>query len=369
MKRVAILNSRQSKTPAGADPWVLRTLDAVEWAKENGHDVISSVGQFTWDLVSWAAFRQGLHLDLVIPPLASDACEAIAGDLFGPGSYESDRIRWIRLESSSSLERKTWWRTRDQAVIESADIAIPVSLRPGSGLSALITSRSSMLEVFGRFQTPYQPTAHHVRSLIDPARINPELERWPAGFLIHWTRLSHGPWPGESKAEYFRDFVGNISPGAAYHRSAFATLSRILREGRIRASAWKTGQRTPMVAFTECSPLESIPLMRWRSRWSRWSFEPYGIALHRDWLAAQGARPVRYVAEREWMSLSAEEKPWSHRRGRAAEVWPPEREWRHSGNLRIDHAPPDAIRILARTPEDVANLAAPEQIPVTSILR
>src|SRR3972149_3924792 len=54
MASAAILNSRQSKTPICKDEWAINTVAAVghatlfkEW------DVISSVGMFTWDFVTW----------------------------------------------------------------------------------------------------------------------------------------------------------------------------------------------------------------------------------------------------------------------------------------------------------------------------
>ena len=51
---VLILNSRQSKTPVGTDPWIRNTIDAVKFAVDSGSPVIASIGMNTWELVLWA---------------------------------------------------------------------------------------------------------------------------------------------------------------------------------------------------------------------------------------------------------------------------------------------------------------------------
>jgi hypothetical protein len=103
-----------------------------------------------------------------------------------------------------------------------------------------------------------------------------------------------------------------------------------------------------MVAFTELTPADSLKLMRWRPRWSRWSFEPYGIAITREAAANIGARPVRYVDETEWKSFADAEKPFSHRRGRKADIWPAECEWRIAGDVDLSAIPAEDIRLLVR---------------------
>ena len=67
MTRVAILNSRQSKTPLGSDPWVSQTLKAVNFAAGQDWTILSSVGMNTWELVTWAAGRSRAKLELILP--------------------------------------------------------------------------------------------------------------------------------------------------------------------------------------------------------------------------------------------------------------------------------------------------------------
>lgn len=350
MARVAILNSRQSKTPTVQDEWVSQTIAAVGRAQTDGDDIVSSIGQFTWDLVSWEAFNRGVNLHLVVPRLEPRRLSHLSRDIFGPLDPGDQRINWVFLDTESPVESKKWWRERDRMVLELADTVRPVSLRPKSGWEELLGPIRDQRRIDHRFVTSYKPKAHHLRVAVDTERLHPALADWPKRFLIHWTRASHGPWPGETKADFFRDFVRDQNEPSAYCRSAFHTLQRIISEGRIRASSWRVGSGVPMVALTECSPLDSLPLIRWRARWSRWSFEPYGIALDRDWLAARGARPIRYLDEIDWKALSAEQKPWCHQSGENADVWPAEREWRVQGDLILAGVPRDAIRLIVRLP-------------------
>jgi hypothetical protein len=356
MARVAILNSRQTKSPVSSDTWVSRTLEAVRWAAANRHEIVSSTGQFIWDLVSWEAIRLGITVHMVVPLHDTSACDTLAVDLLGPEADVARLLKWIPLDADEPLASKAWWVARDKRVLELAELALPVSLRKASKWNALISAGGPGLEIDQRFRTRYNPESHHLRASIHTSRLNPSLILWPDGFLIHWTRASHGPWPGESKADYYRDFVLPVALESGYHRSGFRTLTRIVRESRIRASSWKIGSGAAMVALTECSPMESVPLIRWRKRWSRWSFEPYGVAVHRNWLQERGGKPVRYLTESEWNSHTPIEAPWCHRKGRKADIWPAEREWRVLGDLELDIAPPEAIRIIVKSSEEVAQL-------------
>jgi len=367
--RVAILNSRQSKTPTIQDEWVSQTIAAVGQAKVDGDEIVSSIGQFTWDLVSWEAFNRGVRLHLVVPRMERSRLEHLNRDLFGAINPDHQLINWVFVKSELPVESKKWWRERDRTVLEIADTVRAVSLRPKSGWEELLDAIRDHRRFDHRFVTRYKPESHHLRVAVDTERLNPELADWPTGYLIHWTRASHGPWPGETKAGFFRDFASAETEPSAYCRSAFHTLNRIISEGRIRASSWRVGSGVSMVALTECSPLESLSLIRWRSRWSRWSFEPYGIALDRDWLAAQGARRVRYVDENTWQALSAEEKPWCHQTGRFADVWPAEREWRGEGDLSLSDVPAGALRLIVRTPEEAVGLPPGRASHVHSIHR
>jgi hypothetical protein len=214
------------------------------------------------------------------------------------------------------------------------------------------------------FRTAYSTVTHHAPGTSSPTNLDPEIMRWPDGWLIHWTRACHGPWPGETDADFYSDLVRS---GDEYCRSALRSLRRILDESRIRASAWRIGSGQAMVAFTALSPNDSLKLMRWRPRWSRWSFEPYGIAIRAELATQIGARLVRYVDEAEWKLLTDAEKPFAHRRGRNADVWPAECEWRIAGDLNLAPIAPEQIRILVRRPSECSELQVHRSSPTLSL--
>jgi len=368
MPRAAILNSRQSKTPICKDEWVVNTVGAVVHATEiNGWDIVSSVGMFTWDLVTWLAGSSRTTLDLVVPrSMGSDGNE-IKQSVIRDFALNPDRVRWHFIDvPPANLESKKWWPWRDHVVLSLADIILPVSIRPGGALEELIFGGDVLARFDHQFDAgSYDPESHHLRELVDATRLTAEIQNWGSDWLIHWTRTCHGPWPGETKAEFFKDFMEWRDD---YCRSGFRTLLRILRERLIRASSWRIGDKQAMVAFTELSPVESIPLMRWRPRWSNWAFEPYGIAIRRDLAETLGIRPVRYVPASEWRRVPPEEKPFTHSVGKNDPIWPTEREWRCAGDLNLGAIPTEALRIIVRDQEESIRAQELLNAPVYSFM-
>lgn len=150
-------------------------------------------------------------------------------------------------------------------------------------------------------------------------------------WLLHCTRRHEGPWPDQSFVEYLDELIDD-SPLA--DRSSLASLRRILTERRIRASnaAIRDGHR--VVSFTAESLGRLSRLRSFRAHRHRWDFEPYGVALRRDWLEARGARPVVYADEQDWERLPTVDRPFFQRRTTRARSdglatdWTVEREWR-----------------------------------------
>lgn len=354
MTRVAILNSRQSKTPIGKDDWLLNTVAAVSHvAKGNGWDIVSSVGLLTWDFVTWLAGPYKVHLDLVVSRATGTSGDEIKAKIIRDLDLNPDQVRWHFIDlPPSAAKTKTWWPKRDRKVLELADLAFPVSTRRHGALENLITSGDFHTKYDRRFETiAYRPVSHQLEIPIIHERMNETVHNWDSGWLIHWTRARHGPWPGETMAQFFTDLM--VWPDE-YCRSGRRTLLRILEERLIRASSWKIGSNCPMVAFTGLSPTESIPLMRWRSRWTRWAFEPYGIAIHRDWAEPRGIRPVRYVPAEGWDKVPGEDRPFTHSIGKNDPIWPAEREWRSAGDVNLGSIPREAMRIIVRDESEKA---------------
>jgi hypothetical protein len=179
-------------------------------------------------------------------------------------------------------------------------------------------------------------------------------------WLSHTTRAIRGAWPDQSQDEYIAELLD--SRGGVPH-TACESLLRIASQQRLIATGQGIRGGTRVVCFTEV-PLDDLPRMRvYRPHRGRWDFEPFGIAILREWLAQRGARPVIYGDEDTWQSLRASERPFFQRRtsvgrsGRAYD-WSVEKEWRYMGDLDLAALPDDA-GLLFVGEEDAARTLAP----------
>jgi hypothetical protein len=244
---------------------------------------------------------------------------------YGLDSVSVD-IRFPDETACRGLDRKRRWQLRDTTAIRLADLVAPVSIRPDGRLRELVQSVDPGVEVCNDFRVAWDKSCWTPRYSFSGLTLRPRPE---GEWLIHWTRASQGPWPGERIATFFAGMLGNP---AVYARSAGATLARILTEGLIRGSGWKMPGVERAVAFTALTPPEVLPLMRWRARFVRYTFEPYGIAIRRDALAGLGARVVAY---RGGNGAENEDRLFIHAEGGRTD-WKREKEWRFRGDLALD---------------------------------
>src|SRR5690606_37311790 len=92
---------------------------------------------------------------------------------------------------------------------------------------------------------------------------------------------------------------------------------------------------------------------RFQGHLNRWDAEPYGVGICQAWLAAQGARPVVYGDEATYERLETSQRCFFQKRyTRSASGawidWSEECEWRHVGDVILDHV--DRRRIFAFVP-------------------
>jgi hypothetical protein len=122
---------------------------------------------------------------------------------------------------------------------------------------------------------------------------------------------------------------------------AGAVLEKIAREGRLIGSNGYIRGGYRCVCFSE-TPISEIPTVLRLAQHAaeeglRPRYEPYGVAIPKEWLFAQGGRPVIYQPDDEF-DLLPEEMKYRHVRyepGRVDFTW--EREWRiRTDELKID---------------------------------
>jgi hypothetical protein len=135
-------------------------------------------------------------------------------------------------------------------------------------------------------------------------------------------------------------------------REALATLKRIIQSGKILASSRHMPGKVPTVSFSSLTPLEVIPLIRWRARYAEMSFEPYGIGIERTTALESGVRPVIYGANAD----TADCENWLCQSPGNITDWRNEKEYRCLGDFQLDALPSDKLTLFCRFAEEVEAL-------------
>lgn len=170
----------------------------------------------------------------------------------------------------------------------------------------------------------------------------------PDDWLLHWTRSTVGPWPDQAEQEFDDELILGCRSS---DRSALATLMRIVIEGRLWASSEAIRGGFRVVSFTE------VPLHEFRSRRTyrkhrrRYDFEPWGIAIRRDVLAAAGARPVEYGDEETWRTTTDASRPYFQNVGSGDGWTKDEREWRIADHVQLNQLPVSAVAVFVDSAE------------------
>ena len=357
-----ILNSRQSKTPLGNDPWVKNTLAAIQAASDAAFTLITSIGMNTWELALWAAADKKRPLIILIPSEKHKSLPAHAREIALDFNIDPNLALWLSIPPTpGSHGAKGWWEQRDTLAFTLAPRIYPVSIRPDGRWAALLGSpEAAGKEIVSDYKTPYPKTSRSIPILPKNFTV-PRIRPWP--YLTHWTRRRYTPWPGESSCEFYRDLAAS---GDDYPRSASATLLRILHERRIRGSSERIRGAADVVAFTAIPPDEALGLMKWRGRFARPTFEPYGICIHRNAAQAAGIKPVEYLPE----GLQSNATPKALQQGFGRGFWPAEAEWRAVGDIDLSEIDPRHIRVLVPTEADVLkilNLAPFKVVPIEKL--
>ncbi len=207
-------------------------------------------------------------------------------------------------------------------------------------------------------------------------------------YLIHCTRARQGRWPDQSKTSYFDEMM-NRSESSNDQASPYDTLRRILMQSRLLATHHLQKSDQATVSFSNVPLLELLSRRTFRSHLGRWDWEPYGIAVQRDFLEAMGARPVVYCSSNEIFNVAPENRVWMHPAGsrkkeeRSSECagnakafpdsltaieghghWSKEREWRLNADLHLASIPSDKAFIFVPGLEEALALATISRFPV-----
>jgi hypothetical protein len=209
-----------------------------------------------------------------------------------------------------------------------------------------------------RFAVEYSDRRKTLQYAVDASRISQEIRHIGDDYLIHWTRTANGRWPDECTIDYYRDILSNDR----YCRTGHDTLTHILTTNRLIASARHMPRGYATVAFSGLSPLEAVPLMRWRSRFGEMSFEPYGIGIKHKAALAAGIRKVSYVARRNPACV----EPWLCQSTGQKTDWRQEREYRCLGDLDLTKISKTDMLALCLHSDEATELRQEFGVPVIS---
>ncbi len=355
-KYATVLNSRQRLQPSNQLDWIKSSQKAVEWVRNNGLTLVSSVGTPNWDAVTAIGSMKRVPLKLVIP------VEKLG--------YLSSRIQWVTSQfgldsvTVDFIPCQSGKPERDKIVLNESDLIIPVSIRPRGLLEELVSQhRKVRKEMCDQFRVKYEPRSERLSYTLEGLDLNPALHKLETDYRVHWTRASNGPWPDEFMIDYYCDIVSSTR----YPRLAIDTMRCILETNLIMAgnSNFEAGVRA--ISFSSAKPYELVKLVKWRARKRQMSFEPYGIGFEPELANQIGIKPVIYYNKDTGPPDNVNNR-WQLQSQGTITDWRNEKELRFPSDLRLDKLDKNKMILFCLTPEEATQLSASYGIKTISFL-
>jgi len=361
--QAAILLSRQPLRPCRTTPWVRTLLDAIRHVRDRNLTLITSVGMPTYEMAISAAACADIEQRICIPAADSNQFQQRKTETCRQFRLDPELTDFVPvLPPDSRIKPKALMVVRDRAVIEQADILIPVSVRPGGVMERLLDRYASTKTLVSDYRIPYEPGDNRLKYEVAKYDLNPGLGELSENYLIHWTRAANGPWPDETRDDYYR----SIMQSDHYPRDAFATLLHILGTRRLLASARHMPAGIATVSFSGLPPADVIPLMRWRARYAEMSFEPYGIGIRKDRALKSGIREVLYY-DPTFGNPSSDADRWRRQSVGTKTDWRQEAEYRTKQNVRLDEIDESELLVFCFYPRQAARIVMTAGLPAMSI--
>ena len=362
--RAVILNSRQTKTPSGNEPWVKKTVGAVQYTREKDFAILTSTGMNTWELACAAAGNQNTRQIIIEHINSEDRIPEIIDNILAAYDLNPSNTGWLFYKSENDgRSPKSSWPIRDKLALDLASKIIPISIRPDGNLSLLIDKyrHDENVEIIENFKVEYNPKKPDQAFKPELVRVAIPRKKW--NFITHWTRTCYGPWPGEKSADFYRRLIAS---GNDYPQNALETLKQILKEKVIRGSGNNLRAGLSGVSFSSLHPADVLPLMGWRKRLVRWNFEPYGLAIARSAAIEANIQPVIYGKPEIYDQLVETDKPYFQNQGSDGGAWKEEQEWRYLGDLDLSRINHQDMRIIVFRPAEMVALRNLTDVTIVS---
>jgi len=395
---LAVFNSRKPRLVSPDSNWLKalrffsRSLDPREIA------LAGSTGTLTYDLAGAHALRSGLP-QLLVAPFPVLMADRELSKIYGEGASGIPALSCMLDTVTCSKKQAPICRDRILGALASFHLVLEIrscgnllaaleeiqakSPRPqfvfeleetnssNAGNRALLTKFPEHAHGFRLPRTEDPPAANPVQTRRPANKNSPRSSKdRPRGFyrssqnddiawsnhLFHYTRACAGPWPGETYHKYLLNLLdGHPLSG----HSALETLIRIIQEGVIRASSRMVRGQGAVISWSSHPPQELFVMRKWNRALVRWTVEPYGVAVRRDFLRSLGAKPAIYGGEQVYSRLAQSER---HRfqlsPADKSSSWRHEREWRVRGGLTLGEIGPDQGFVFVQTKEEKANLCS-----------
>ena len=345
--------SRQPLRPCGECAWVKGVDEAVQWVRDRRYRLCTSVGMTTWELLVAVARDKQVDQTILVPSADIPRQKASVKRTREQFDLDDARVEFMPvMPLSHRISDNDLMVVRDRMAVGLAEILVPVSVRSDGLMSQLLEENTiSGKPVESRFRVTHEDRETALSYKLDPNEVTDEIAAVNHNYLIHWTRATNCAWPTEKAIDYYRSLV----TADCYPRGACDTLRNILASKVIKASGRHMPERIPTVSFTRLSPVETLPLMRWRARYREMSFEPYGIGIEKEYARDLGIQQVQYYEGRRppdrheshlWLTQSLGEKG----------DWGREGEYRYRGDLDLSKVPSEYLVCLTRSREEALSV-------------
>jgi hypothetical protein len=293
----------------------------------------------TWELVTALTSIHSIPLHLHVPVPRGQSYSTSRDQIELDFDLADKPVEYFAVGAESSqTSGKELLQKRDDAVFADADILVPISVSRNGSMNRRIDQSDK--NICDRFVTPYDSYGTNLAYTLGPAKANSALKTIGDDLIIHWTRGINGAWPGERRIDLYQ----SILLSDTWPRDALATLERIIQSGKILASSRHMPGKVPTVSFSALSPLEVIPLIRWRARYAQMSFEPYGIGIERTTALKAGIKPVIYGSKGDVSDC----ENWLRQSMGNITDWRNEKEYRCRSDFLLDALPRDKLTLFCR---------------------
>ncbi len=339
-QKIALLNSRQGLYPCRLHSWIQQSLKTLLHVQSSQPIILSSVGMSTWDLITIAASKLKLQLELHIQIKDSQIEEEMIGSIITEFNLNRELVSFRFISDHSKKQFQT---LRDKAITSSADKIFPISIKQNGNLAKLISQHKNKID--NTFNTTYEPRKEKVAYTLNIDNTNPDIPKITDEYIIHWTKSSKDKYSFERYYDYYTDILQSDN----YPRKAFNTLINILQMKRIVASSTHMPQNIPTVSFTSLHSIQMIPFFKWRSRYREMSFEPYGVGIKKEIAIKENIRKVFYY-DKDIQNNLSDKKPevWLTQSRGLHTNWESEKEYRHLGDFDLNNIDKENIVLFTR---------------------